>query len=79
MHITAEQVFEVIKKSDITSVNPATLKANLPLRAQGVDSLETATLFFNLEDTFKVVIPHTDYERLKSVDDIVDYLNKLPG
>jgi len=78
MNVTADQVFAVIKKSDITSVNPATLKAGAPLRAQGVDSLEMVTIFFNLEDTFKITIPHTDYERLKSVDEIVDYLNRLP-
>lgn len=76
MNATASQVLDVIKKSDITSTDAAKLAAHLPLRLQGVDSLEMATIFFNIEDVFKVTIPHTDYERLKSVDQIVEYLNQ---
>ncbi len=47
-----------------------------PLAEQGIDSLDMINIFFKLEENFKIKIPEEDIEKLKTIDDIVEYLNK---
>jgi len=75
MNATPEKIFEIIRNSDITSTDPGQLVAHLPLIDQGVDSLERAMIFLNIQEAFGVTFEKGDYPRLQSVDEIAAFLN----
>ena len=75
MKATPEQIFEIIRGSNVTSTNPEELVAHLPLDEQGVDSLDRAMIFLNIQETFDVTFAKADYPRLRSVDEVVAFLN----
>ena len=43
----------------------------------GADSLDVAELIMSIEDEFNLEINEEDLEGLRTVDDVVDYLDKL--
>jgi len=51
------------------------LVSDKPLAEQGIDSLDMINIFFKLEENFKIKIPEEDIENLKTIDDIVEYVN----
>ncbi len=51
------------------------LVSDKPLAEQGIDSLDMINIFFKLEENFKIKIPEEDIEKLKTIDDIVEYVN----
>ncbi len=75
MNASPEKIFEIIRDSNVTSANPEELVAHLPLAEQGVDSLERAMIFLNIQEAFNVTFEKSDYPRLQSVDDVVAFLN----
>ncbi len=42
----------------------------------GVDSLDIAELLLTLEDEFDITIPEEDIAKLKTVGDLVDFMDK---
>jgi acyl carrier protein len=76
MKASAEQIFEIIRDSNVTSTNPDELVAHLPLDEQGVDSLDRAMVFLNIQEAFDVTFAKGDYSRLRSVDEIAAFLNE---
>ena len=58
------------KKSDIT------LKTNL-IEDLGADSLDVVELIMAFEDEFGVSLPDEDVSKMKTVKDIIDYINKI--
>lgn len=71
----AQKIKEIIKgigsRADVD-----TLKADIPLSEQGVDSLDMANIFLNLEESFNVKVPDEDINKLQSIDDMVQYFAK---
>ncbi|KVD88287.1 phosphopantetheine-binding protein [Burkholderia ubonensis] len=56
-------------------VDPATLRADHPLRSQvDLDSMDWLNFLTGLHVHLKVEIPERDYGRLVTLDDVVDYL-----
>jgi acyl carrier protein len=51
------------------------LKADVPLVSQGFDSLDTSTLMLELEIKYKKAIPPEKAARLRTLKDIVNFLN----
>ena len=43
----------------------------------GADSLDAVELMIALEDEYGITLPETDVENIKTVQDIVDMMNKL--
>lgn len=41
----------------------------------GADSLDTVELVMSFEEKFSIEVPDEDAEKLKSVKDVVDYIN----
>ena len=76
MKATAEQIFEIIRNSNVTSMNPEELVPHLPLGDQGVDSLDRAMVFLNIQEAFGVTFEKTDYPRIQSIDSMVAFLNE---
>jgi len=58
-------------------VDPGELDAAEPLRRQvDLDSIDFLNFLISINRQFKVSIPESDYEKLRSLDDIVSYLLK---
>ena len=73
--INVEQILEVIKKANlVTDVN--TLSVDRPLSQQGIDSLDFSGILFNIEEAFSVEIPDAALDEIKSINDIVAYLER---
>lgn len=76
MTATREKIFEIIGDSSVTSTNVDELVSHLPLSDQGIDSLERAMIFLNIQEAFDTTFEKADYPRLQSIDDIVAFLNR---
>lgn len=61
-------------------VQPETLNPTQPLRRQvDLDSIDWLNFLVGLHERFNVTIAETDYSRLISLDDVVNYLQaRLP-
>lgn len=58
-------------------LDPATLDGALPLRDQvDLDSMDFLNFLVSVEQRLHVAIPESDYEQLRTLDDIVRYLGK---
>jgi acyl carrier protein len=70
-----EQVYEIIQRK--LSVNPEqiTLEASFT-EDLGADSLDTVELVMDLEEQFGITIPEEDQEKLRTVQDAIDYLEQ---
>ena len=48
----------------------------MPLKEQGLDSLDTYNLLLSIEETFGVQVPDEDIEDLETIDAVVAYVNE---
>lgn len=72
--ITNEDVLQALEGIDV-STPIADIKVDVPLVSQGLDSLDMATLMLALESKYKKAIPPEKSARLRTVKDIVAFLN----
>lgn len=76
MKVTVEEIRSIIEEAD-SMADIDTLKNDIPLTEQEVDSLDMANILLLLEEKFNVKIPDKDTNQLQSVDDIVTYISGL--
>ncbi|QHT69584.1 acyl carrier protein [Rhodocytophaga rosea] len=76
MRVTIQQVKDIIKEADLSSVDPETLLKDVSLSKQGVDSLEKTTIFFLIEEKYAIKISDSLYQELDTIEAIMEYLNK---
>ena len=76
---TKEDILQIIKDLDI-DVDISSLSVSLPLQEQGLDSLDMATIFFELEDLYSIKVTDEDVEsgKLESIDKILNFINEIP-
>jgi acyl carrier protein len=74
MEMAIAQLRETLKEID-WEVAVDSIDETLPLRDQGLDSLDMITLFFFLEERFAIKISENDTVNLITLKDISDYLN----
>jgi len=74
MTVTIEEIRSIIEEAE-TMADMDTLKNDVPLVQQEVDSLDMANIFLLLEEKLDVKIPDEDLSRVQSVDEIVKYLS----
>jgi len=69
-----------ILKSIAPETEPAELDATAPLRDQiDLDSMDYLNFIIGMHEKLHVEIPESDYQKLRSLDEIVRYLReKLP-
>jgi len=75
MEVTVKEIREVIENAE-TMAEIDTLKNDIPLTDQEVDSLDMANILLLIEEKYEVKIPDTDTKYLQTVDGIVAYLSK---
>lgn len=74
MKATIENIKDVIAEADILT-DTAEIKKDIPLREQGVDSLDIVNIYLLLEEKFEVKIPDEDLEKVTTIDEIINYIN----
>lgn len=69
-----------VLKTIAPEVDEAALAPEQPLRDQvDLDSMDWLNFLIGLHDRLQVEIPQSDYQKLRSLDDLVDYLHKNAG
>ncbi|MBZ9784461.1 phosphopantetheine-binding protein [Pseudomonas sp. REP124] len=59
---------------DAAVPNAGSLRDDVSLTDQGVDSLGVFTVVMNIQDACEIEIPDGDLDRLKTINDFVEYL-----
>lgn len=72
--ISNEDILSVLAGMEI-AINVSKLKTDVPLVIQGLDSLDVATLMFELESKYQKPLPPEKSARLRTIEQIVEYLN----
>ena len=75
MHRIDEIVVDLIAKN--MGLDPADVVRASDLAGLGITSLEAITLAYELEEALGVEIPNADIESLRTVQDLIDGLNRL--
>ncbi len=75
MLVTLETLHTILGKAEITEKDPASFDPDVPLREQGLDSLDMATLVFFVETELDLSIPHQQYKLLTSLSEIAAAIN----
>lgn len=72
---TKEDILKMIKDLDI-NVDISSLSESRPLREQGLDSLDMATIFFELDDRYSIKVTDGDIEsgKFESIDKILNFI-----
>ena len=68
-----EQVYEIIQRKLSVNMEQITPEASFT-EDLGADSLDTVELVMDLEEEFNITIPEEDQEKLRTVQDAIDYL-----
>lgn len=78
MELTLDNLLEILKKTSSMEDIGDEFSVNENIVDQGVDSLDMLDFYLNIEEEFNVQIPDKDIDKLKSINDVFDYLkNKL--
>ena len=72
----ADKVCEIIADKLEKPVEKVTLDASF-MDDLGADSLDTVELVMAFEDAFEIEIPDDDAEKIRTVQDAIDYLAKV--
>ena len=68
-----EKVYEIIEQK--LSVNPEQITPEASFTDDlGADSLDTVELVMDFEEVFNITIPEEDQEKLRTVQDAIEYL-----
>ena len=73
--ITQEDVLNVLREMNLPGVYVDFLDVDQPFMTQGIDSLDTLSIFTQVEEKYGIHIPDEDFTKLDSVSDVVAYLN----
>jgi len=74
MKATVENIKEIIEKAEVLG-DTKELINDLALSEQGIDSLDIVNVYLLIEEKFDISIPDEDLEQVKTIDDIVKYVN----
>ncbi|MGL4997637.1 MAG: acyl carrier protein [Cetobacterium sp.] len=68
-----DKIIEIVVEQLGVEADQVTLEANF-IEDLGADSLDTVELIMAFEEEFEVEIPDTDAEKIKTVKDVVNYI-----
>lgn len=72
--VTTEDILRVMEAANLPGAT-SELEVNTPLVKQGLDSLDMAELMLTVEKKYNKSIPVEQAARLRTLRDIVDFLN----
>ena len=72
---TTNDIIQLMKETGIARGKADTLAADQSLDVQGLDSYDRMSLLTELEEKYNVELPNDVARQLKTLNDIVDYVN----
>jgi acyl carrier protein len=76
MKANVEKIKNIIKKAEVLNDDVENLANDLDLQDQGIDSLDMANICLMCEEEFGVKIPDEDLDKVKTINDLVNYINE---
>lgn len=70
-----EEIKEIIKAELSDRINIEEIPADGLLEDYGIDSLDRASVFMAIEDKYGISIPDLDLEKLRTLNDIIAYID----
>jgi len=70
-----EQLIAIVKREK--NVSDDLLKPETPLADLGIDSLDSLTILFSIEEEFGIGIPDTKARAIKTLGDMIDAVQEL--
>lgn len=71
-----EKIIDLVAEKLCKKKEQITLTSNL-VEDLGADSLDVVELIMAFEDEFGVTLPDDDIAKMKTVGDVINYINKL--
>ena len=75
MKATVENIKEVIDEAEVLG-DISEMKSDIAMSEQGIDSLDVVNIYLLLEEKFDIKIPDEDLNKVQTIDNIVEYINK---
>lgn len=77
--INHQDIFDTVATiiAKTLSIDKNIINASATLQDLGADSLDIFEIIMKLEEQFNIEINDEEAEKLKNVQDVVDYINKL--
>ena len=72
---TIEEIKNIIKAEVSNRVNVDEIPVDDNLSDHDIDSLDRSSIFMEIEDKYGISIPDIDLERLRTLNDIVTYVD----
>ena len=73
MDVTINTIKDIIKKEEL-NIDVEKMEAEVPLKEQGIDSLDMYSILLKLEVTFEIKIPDEDIDKLDNLKNIMNYI-----
>ena len=70
---TAESIKEIIASLDLLDV--AELKNDVAFGDQGIDSMDRASIYFEVEDKYGVKLPENEEEQYGSIEGLIKFVS----
>ena len=75
MKATIEDIKEIIEHAEVLG-DVSEMKNDVPLSEQGIDSLDVVNVYLLIEEKYSIKIPDEDLNKLTTIIEIVEYVNK---
>ncbi len=72
-----EQLIAIVRQEK--NIADELLKPETPLADAGIDSLDSLTILFAIEEHFHISIPDDEARAVKTFDDLIDIIAKRAG
>ncbi|WP_422777377.1 acyl carrier protein [Pseudomonas mediterranea] len=74
MPTTKETIIELISNANV-GADASSLRDNLRLIDQGIDSMDIFAIMLAIQDHYQIQIPDSDIENLKTLNDLISYID----
>lgn len=75
MKVNENDIIKIIEEADVLTEEVDTLIKDIPLVEQGIDSLDIVNIYLLIEEKLEVKIPDEDLDKVKSIKQIIEYIN----
>ena len=75
MEISFESILTILKQSG-EDLKFDQIKIETSLKKIGFDSMDKASFMLDIEETFGMAIPDSDFDKLDTIGSIIEYLEK---
>jgi acyl carrier protein len=75
MEISFESILTILKRS-AEDLKFDQIKIETSLKKIGFDSMDKASFMLDIEETFGMAIPDSDFDKLDTIGSIIEYLEK---